>query len=222
MTGNHGGDGWIARAVAESLAMDSEARAMYAQAREAIQSARRMRESLSSQLQQMSREDPSFYRRFRQSMLLAVVDAAIRVAGADMGNIQLFEPASKVLRIQAQRGFSQPFLGFFDCVDHGVAPCGVAFKLRSPVTVDEVEKSRIFLGTPALEVVLDAGVRAVQSTPLITPSGRTLGVVSTHWRRPWRPRDTELRLLDLVARSAADWVEHRMHLEPSPDGEWSG
>ena len=36
------------------------------------------------------------------------LDAAIDIAGADMGNIQLLEPADGSLKIAASRGFSAP------------------------------------------------------------------------------------------------------------------
>jgi GAF domain-containing protein len=145
-------------------------------------------------------------------MLMAFVDAAIQVTGASMANIQLFDPATSALRIEAQRGFSRPFLEFFDRVNDGHAACGTAFQSRSRVIVDDVGESSVFLGTPALEVVLDAGVRAVQSTPLVGPSGCVVGILSTHRRRPGRPSDRDLRLLDLLARNAAEWVEQRMYL----------
>src|SRR5262249_42797589 len=152
-------------------------------------------------LEQMAQQDPHFLKRYRHSMLTAMVEAAIQAASADMGNIQLFDRASGALRIKAQCGFSEPFLKFFDCVYDGHAACGSAFKSRSQVIVEDAAESPIFVGTPALEVVLDAGVRAVQSTPLVGRSGRILGIVSTHWRTPGRPSSQELRLLDVLARN---------------------
>lgn len=97
-----------------------------------------MREYLTPILERMAQNDPNFIRRYRQSMLSAVVDAAIRITGADMGNIQLFDLASAALRIEAQRGFSQPFLEFFDCVHDGHAVCGTAFKTRAQIIVEDV------------------------------------------------------------------------------------
>jgi hypothetical protein len=207
---------WLAKAVTRSFAMTHKASALQAEAEEAIKAARRMREYLTPILERMAQNDPNFIRRYHQSMLSAVVDAAIRITGADMGNIQLFDPASAALRIEAQRGFSQPFLEFFDCVHDGHAVCGTAFKTRAQIILEDVAGSPIFLGTPALKVVLDAGVRAVLSTPLVGSTGSILGILSTHRRRPWRPRRRDLHLLNLLARNAADWIEQRMLFKPSP------
>jgi PAS domain S-box-containing protein len=69
--------------------------------------------------------------------------------------------------------------------------------------------SPIFAGNPALDVLLAAGVRAVQSTPLVSRSGQMLGMFSTHYRVPRRPSESQLRMLDLLARLAADLIESR-------------
>jgi len=79
--------------------------------------------------------------------------------------------------------------------------------------VEDVERSLIFLGTPALDIQRRAGVRAVQSTPLVSRSGRPLGMFSTHYTTPQRPEDRVLRLLDLLARQAADIIERGQHAE---------
>jgi hypothetical protein len=53
----------------------------------------------------------------------------------------------------------------------------------------------------------DAGIRAMQSTPLISRSGNLLGMISTHWRRPHQPSERELSNFDILARQAADVLE---------------
>jgi C4-dicarboxylate-specific signal transduction histidine kinase len=53
-----------------------------------------------------------------------------------------------------------------------------------------------------------AGVRAVQSTPLLSRAGETLGMISTHFRQPHRPSERELRLTDLYALQASELIEH--------------
>jgi PAS domain S-box-containing protein len=139
-------------------------------------------------------------------ILHEILDAAIEVSGAQMGNIQLLE-STGVLKIAAQRGFETPFLDFFEDVHDGQAACGAAMQRGERVIVDDVQQSPVFLGTPALQVLLEAGVRAVQSTPLVTREGRLLGMFSTHYRTPRRPSERELRLLDILARQAADLIE---------------
>ena len=115
-----------------------------------------------------------------------------------------------VLRIAAQRGFDRPFLEFFASVPGEQAACGTALQRGERVIVDDVLNSPIFVGTSALDVMVAAGAHAVQSTPLVSRSGRVLGMFSTHYQRaPQQPSERALRLLDILARQAADLIEHK-------------
>jgi PAS domain S-box-containing protein len=140
-------------------------------------------------------------------VLCEVVDAAIAISAADFGNIQLLDSVSGDLKIAAQRGFPDWWIEFWNTVTKGQGACGTALELGERVIVEDVEKSPIFVGTPALEVQLKAGVRAVQSTPLVSRSGKLLGIFSTHYRTPQVPDERALRLLDLLSHHAADIIE---------------
>ena len=144
------------------------------------------------------------------SLLLEILDAAIALTTADMGNIQLFDRNSKGLKIVASRGFEKPFLEFFNVVQHSRAACGTALQTGKRVVIDDITTSPVFVGTPALDVLLAAGVRAVECTPLVGRSGRVVGMLSTHYRTPRRLADRELHVLDLLARQAADWIERTL------------
>lgn len=62
-------------------------------------------------------------------------------------------------------------------------------------------------GTGDLDAYRRSGIRAVQSTPLVSRSGQLLGMISTHWREPHQPTERDLRPLDVLARQAADLIE---------------
>jgi signal transduction histidine kinase/DNA-binding NarL/FixJ family response regulator len=140
-------------------------------------------------------------------VLAEIVSAAISISDADFGNIQLLEPNSSRLRIAAQQGFPTWWLDFWDGVCESRGVCGTALQRGERVIVEDVLQSPIFAGTDALQVQIKAGVRAVQSTPLMSRSGRLLGMFSTHYKTPRRPDDRALRLLDLLARQTADIIE---------------
>jgi signal transduction protein with GAF and PtsI domain len=156
---------------------------------------------------------PFLLRAERRALLTEIVNIAIALVGADMGNIQLFDPTLGALRIEAQRGFTPTFLQYFDQVHQGQAVCGTAMKRARRVIVEDVTQSPIFRGNPALEVILDAGARSVQSTPLVDASGRILGMLSTHWRRPRRLSECELSMLDVLAKRTT--VLLRQQLRPT-------
>jgi PAS domain S-box-containing protein len=92
-------------------------------------------------------------------------------------------------------------------VDEGVAACGAALLRGERVIVEDVSTSPVFAASLARDVVLAAGVKAVQSAPLIDRSGALIGMFSTHFRQPHRPDHRELRLLDLLAHQAVSFIE---------------
>jgi PAS domain S-box-containing protein len=143
-------------------------------------------------------------------VLAEILKTAIAISGADMGNMQLLDPATGELQIVAQRGFPHWWVDYWDAYSHRQGACGMALERGERVIIEDVEKSPIFLDTPALDIQRRAGVRAIQSTPLLSRSGQILGMLSTHYRMPLRPEERAHRVLDLLARQAADIVEHQM------------
>jgi PAS domain S-box-containing protein len=142
-----------------------------------------------------------------ETVLDKIVDAAIAIARADFGNIQLLDADSKGLKIAAQRGLPQWWVDYWNVVYSGEGACGTALEREEPIIVEDVERSPIFADAADLEVQLRAGVRACLSTPLIGRSGRPIGMLNTHYKMPHTPDDRSLRLQDLLARQATDIIE---------------
>jgi len=141
-------------------------------------------------------------------LLDEIIEAGIEISGADMGNIQLAEDG--VFTLAAHRGYEAPFIEFFNTVRNGEAACGAALQSGQRVIIEDVLKSPILAGTPALEALVATRARAVQTTPLLSRSGKVLGMFSTHYREPRQPDDRQLRLLDILARQAADLIERKL------------
>ncbi|MCW4030369.1 MAG: ATP-binding protein [Candidatus Bathyarchaeota archaeon] len=142
-----------------------------------------------------------------QGLLNTILKASIEITHADMGTIQLCEKGN-TLRIVAHQGLDQDFLDFFYDVDEDTpAVCSAAMKNKRRVFVEDLTKNPLIVNAASLDVQLKAGVRAVQSTPLFSRFGRFLGIISTHYKTPTKPDKTDLRLLDLLVRQAADYIE---------------
>jgi GAF domain-containing protein len=142
------------------------------------------------------------------AFLQQVVNAAIDFTDADMGNVQLLDGPTGSLKIAASRGFAAPFLEFFKSVTfHSNSACGAALSTRQRVIVENVALSPLFVGTPALDVMLAAQARAVHSMPLISGSGRFRGVLSVHWRQPQTETGYDVTLLDFLALEVAEQME---------------
>jgi signal transduction histidine kinase len=75
------------------------------------------------------------------------------------------------------------------------------------VITPDIEACEHVAGTSDLAIFRQTGIRAVQTTPLVSRSGKLLGAISTHWRTVHEPAESELRLFDVLARQAADLIE---------------
>jgi PAS domain S-box-containing protein len=140
-------------------------------------------------------------------LLDQILDAAIGITGADKGSIQLLEDDGCTLRLTAQRGLPRDFLAFFGRVHKGQGACGTVLETGERLTVGDVTTHPLLAGIPALKVLLSAGCRAVQSTPLLTRYGNLVGILSTYKATACQFAERDLRLLDLLARQAADSIE---------------
>jgi PAS domain S-box-containing protein len=139
-----------------------------------------------------------------------LLEAAIDIAGAAKGNLQLIDPRSHALRIEVQRGFGQPFINFFDRVgeDHPSA-CAGAMSSKAPVIVPDISASPIFQGRASLAILAEEGIAAVVSIPLVSSKDDLLGVLSVHFAKPHVPETRQLHFLELLARIAADYLQRR-------------
>jgi len=139
-----------------------------------------------------------------------ILDASVAVMHSDMGSMQMFYPERGDLRLLAFQGFSSEASAFWEWVrpDSG-STCGVALRMGQRFATTDIEKCDLIVGTPDFDVYRETGIRAVQSTPLVSRSGRVVGMISTHWRHAHEPSEHALRLLDILARQAADLIERK-------------
>jgi GAF domain-containing protein len=146
-----------------------------------------------------------------------ILDVVITMAGADMGTLQRFDDRNDWLEIVASRGFSDEALAFFHIVRRDTnTTCAVALTRRMRVFVEDISHSYLFVGTPELAVLQDLGIAAIQSTPLISSTGRFWGVVSTHFREPQAESGFDHLSLSRLAIQVADSLEQREELASSP------
>jgi signal transduction histidine kinase len=142
-----------------------------------------------------------------QAVLEEALTATMEIQQADFGNVQIYNAESQALEIAAQRGFAAEFLDYFAKVDHSSAVCGRAMQSRSRILIEDIETDVLFASHR--HVASAAGFRAMQSTPLFNRRGEVLGMISTHFKRPHRPSERELRYTDLYARQAAAMIERK-------------
>ena len=129
---------------------------------------------------------------------------------ADMASMQTFHPELGELRLLAWRGFHPESAAFWERVHlDSASTCGMALSEARRIIVPDTETCGFMADTGDLDAYRRSNIRAVQSTPLVSRSGRLLGMISTHWREPHQPTQRELRSLDVLARQMADLIESR-------------
>ena len=144
-----------------------------------------------------------------QSLFDTIMDAAIVIMQSQYASMQIFDPERGELNLLNARGFDPAATELWKSVTvSSTSTCGKALQAAQRVTVSDVLTCD-FLGTADRETFRRLGVRAVQSTPLYSRTGELLGMISTHWSAPHEPSEREQRLLDVLARQAADLIERR-------------
>lgn len=148
-----------------------------------------------------------------EPLLQKILAAAADISGTDKGNIQIFDPVRKTLRIVVHQGLGARLVEHFR-EDGWDASCGEAAKQVQRLVVQDVEKLDGLQGTLGLEIVLEDEIRSIQCTPLMSRDGRLLGMLNNHYRWPGGPTPDALRYIDLLARQAAELVErHQIEAE---------
>ena len=189
--------------------IDDGARSLVAAAIRDVTDRKRVEAELNAQLEDMRSLHDMSTRLIEAAdlpvLLEEILDATIAVQRADFGNIQLRDPASSVLKVVAQRGFSPAFLEHFATVDPSdQSACGRALRAGGRVIIEDIEEDPEYL--PHRAIAAHEGYRAVQSTPICGRDGAVMGVLSTHFRTPHRPSDRELQLTDLYMRLVAELI----------------
>jgi len=151
----------------------------------------------------------------RLGMLFArILEEALTLAGADRGNVQILDPATGSLKIVAQCGFAAEFLEYFAVVDDGGSACGRAARERAQTVIVDVGLDASF--APHRDIAAASAFRAVQSTPIVARTGRLLGVVSTHYPRPFSPSQRDLEIMKRYGEMTGRIMADHLKIPPLP------
>ena len=141
-----------------------------------------------------------------------ILAAACEFTHTDRGCIQLVSEDGKRLEMFTWRGYdgeTSPFLTFFR-YEGFKQGCDVARVERRRLIIEDTRHFPGLEGTEAGAVALAEDILAAQSSPMVSRTNETVGVLSTQFRHPHCPTEEELRLVDLVAWTGANFVErHR-------------
>jgi PAS domain S-box-containing protein len=140
-----------------------------------------------------------------------VLALACEFTGTDRGCVQFLSEDGQRLEMFVWQGYpdDSSFINFFR-YEGLEAGCEVARVQRKRLIIEDTVGFEGLEGTEAGVASAADGIRAAQSTPMTSRANETMGVISTQFRQPHRPSDHELRLLDMLAWTAAEFLErHR-------------
>jgi len=146
-----------------------------------------------------------------------IIDAVVAILRSDFACMRMAAAegdANPELKVLAFRGFSTAGMNKWDCVRvDSVALYREVLRTGARVIIDNIDQSDLLAGTPDLAICQMVGIHAVQCTPLFSRRGAFVGVITTYWRERHRPPERDLRLLDILARQAADLLESKQAQE---------
>lgn len=141
------------------------------------------------------------------ALLESVLESGMTCTDTTMGTVQIFDSVLKGLVLENQRGFSPDFVDFFVVVDDSTTSCAAARCRGARVTVDDVATDAVF-DDVARHVILSAGARSTQSTPMLDALGHCIGMYSTHDAQPARVySQAQTNALDTIAAQAGVWLD---------------
>ncbi len=143
-----------------------------------------------------------------QSLYDTIIDAALTIMQSRSASLQIYDAERGDLRFLSARGFDDEAMAHWQSVSSNPTISGRALRTGERVMVTDIEHEPLF-GMEDVAAFRRFGIRAVQTTPLFSRTGALLGMLSTHWTASHQPSERALRLLDILARQAADLIERR-------------
>ena len=158
-----------------------------------------------------------------ETLYQKLVDAAAIVMRSQCASMQMFHPdrgRAGELHLLAHLGFSSHAAQFWEWIGiESQTTCAAAMRTRQRVIMSDVEQCDDLVGRDDLAMFRETGIRATQTTPLLSRDGQLVGMISTHWSEPHQPSERELRQLDILARQAADLIERNLTLNALRESE---
>ena len=155
-----------------------------------------------------------------ESLYAQILGAAMELMASDAASLQMVAADHASLTLLAWTNFHPDSAAFWQRVEvEAGSTCSKALSDNDRVVVADIEACDFMTGSQDQQEYRRSGIRAVQSTPLRSRSGRPLGMLSTHWRTPHTPTEEDFTFFDVLARQAADLIERTLAEEALRESE---
>ena len=140
------------------------------------------------------------------TLLADLLHVAIGVTGADAGLLYLVDEDLISTRVVAEFGVTPPLTR---AVEEFGQLGSQLMPVHERIVLQDVHHPEQFGADSFVTAIRERGFRAYQSTPLVSRHGVLLGALCTLCRRPRLVGDRDQRILDLLARQAADFIDRK-------------
>ncbi|MBV9963030.1 MAG: PAS domain S-box protein [Parafilimonas sp.] len=138
-----------------------------------------------------------------------IINASKNIMHSFAVSMQMYIQERNALQLIAWKDFHPDAAKFWEWVSaDSESSCGIALAKNKRIIIPDVENNE-YIKNGDLEAYRLSGIHAVQSTPLISRSGKIVGMLSNHWADVYEPTERELGLLDVLARQTADLLERK-------------
>lgn len=140
------------------------------------------------------------------ALLNALAEMGAGLSDLGMADVQLREPRSGALKLAVQRNFT-PELGEYR-TEHAYDPLLATRGGAVPrhVVVEDIATELVQISTSALEIMLQAGIRAANSVPLICRRAGWVGWLSVYHSQPGEAALVSMGLLAAMERQLPEFL----------------
>ncbi|HEY8918625.1 MAG TPA: PAS domain S-box protein, partial [Chitinophaga sp.] len=140
-----------------------------------------------------------------------ILDALMSIMQSDMGSIHLLNIEKQALYLLAHTGFDDAAAADLEWIPANTDSIySWTLNKKNRLTVNISESTKISLSKKELATYEHLGIHVIQSTPLITRKGKVLGVITCYWKNSQALPQSEMHIVDVLARQAADLVERKL------------
>jgi PAS domain S-box-containing protein len=143
-----------------------------------------------------------------EAALRDILAAAVELTGTDRGVVQRVSDDGERLEFAVHHGYGEGtrFTEHFRFQGSKIA-CDAVRAHRRPMIVEDVANHPGFAGTIEGEIAAAEEIRATLSVPMVSRTGELIGVLNTQFRTPHHPSERELQLMEMLAWTAAGFIE---------------
>lgn len=133
-----------------------------------------------------------------------ILGAAVELDEADFGTLHLLDEGGAIV-LTARCGFDEAAAAALAAAECAALPCRRVIDAKERLSIGDIERDP--QSAAFRETARAIGVRALHAAPLMRRGAEICGVICLGFREPVAPSSRSRRMLDLVARQAADVIE---------------